>query len=49
MHPPPRPGASVDHPGMSRIALTLIAATALVAVLAPAAFAGPRISRTERA
>ena len=34
---------------MSRIALTLIAATALVAVLAPAALAGPRISRPERA
>ena len=34
---------------MSRIALILIAATALVAVLAPAAFAGPRISRPERA
>jgi uncharacterized protein YkwD len=34
---------------MSRIALTLIAAAALAAALAPTAFAGPRLSGSERA
>jgi uncharacterized protein YkwD len=36
-------------PGMSRIALTLIAAAALAAALAPTASAGPRLSGSERA